>query len=113
MEIRVKQEDGVALVMLGGRLDAASSPELEERLSEVLHSGACALVLNVSGLTHISSAGLRCILFAGKTIKARNGRIALTGAQGMVMDVLKTSGFADILPTYPSDEDALGDHSEW
>ncbi len=107
MEIQVKQEEGATIVKLEGRLDSVSSPVLDKRLAELVEGGASALILNFAGLSYISSAGLRSILVVSKKMKAQNGRIALTCAQDMVMEVFKMSGFATMLPIYVSDQEAL------
>ena len=50
-----------------------------------------------SGLEYISSAGLRVLLYASKTMKGRNGKLVIRNAGKDVMEVFVITGFADRL----------------
>ena len=91
MNIETEQRDDILILRPLGRLDSSSSPELEHLLSE--HADCQRLVLDFSGLSYISSAGLRVVLLAGKKLHASKGKIVLTSLQDMVRDVFDMSGF--------------------
>ncbi len=91
-----KTMNGTELVIeLEGRLDTVTSPELEAELGKSLDS-AESLVLNFSKLEYISSAGLRVLLSAHKTMSAKGG-MKITNVNEMVQEVFEVTGFADIL----------------
>ncbi len=90
-----------------GRLDSASSPEFEIQVLETLQSGAQRVVLDMSALEYVSSAGLRVILLAGKRLKSAGGRLALAGLRENVRDVFEMSGFLTLFPVLPTVGDAL------
>ncbi len=77
-----------------GRLDTTSSPELEKEL-EVM-SGCKELILDMSALEYVSSAGLRVILKAQKMMNAA-GSMKLIHVNETVAEVLDITGFTDIL----------------
>ncbi|MBS7777606.1 STAS domain-containing protein [Acidovorax sp. CCYZU-2555] len=93
MNIETEHRDDILILRPLGRLDSSNSPELEQLLSEHLDAGCQRLVLDFSGLSYISSAGLRVVLLAGKKLRASKGKIVLTSLQDMVRDVFDMSGF--------------------
>ena len=82
-------------IALEGRLDTTTSPELETVLKESL-DGVTALTLDLSGLEYISSAGLRVLLSAQKTMN-RQGAMKLTHVGDIIMEIFEVTGFTDIL----------------
>lgn len=95
MEI-IKELNGNDLVLkLQGRLDTTTAPELEQELKNSL-PGIQTLTIDMEGLEYISSAGLRVVLFAQKTMN-RQGSMVVRGAGPMIMEVFEITGFSDIL----------------
>ncbi len=66
----------VSVVCPKGRLDSATSPAFEQDLMKRIAEGHALMVLDLSGLTFISSAGLRTILLLAKQMKSLGGRLA-------------------------------------
>lgn len=92
----VKKQNGSALeIALEGRLDTVTAPELEAELNQSL-SNADSLVFDFSKLEYISSAGLRVLLSAHKTMSARGG-MKVTHVNEIIQEVFDVTGFADIL----------------
>ena len=88
-------------VALEGRLDTTTAPELEQALKESM-DGANELTMDFAKLDYISSAGLRVLLSAHKTMMKKGGGSAPSGmkvvnANEMVKEVFDVTGFADIL----------------
>ena len=82
-------------IALEGRLDTMTAPELETELNRSL-GGAESLVLDFSRLDYISSAGLRVLLTAHKTMSNKGG-MTVKNVNEIVQEVLEVTGFADIL----------------
>ena len=82
-------------IALEGRLDTTTAPELEQVLKESLDS-VDALTMDFSKLDYISSAGLRVLLSAHKTM-SRKGGMKVTNVNEIVEEVFDVTGFADIL----------------
>jgi anti-anti-sigma factor len=97
MEITETQHPSAIVLALTGRLDGLSSPALEQRVDAVLASGAKALVLDLSGLDYVSSAGLRVFLTAAKKFKTAGGRASFAALPAPVREVFELSGFLDVL----------------
>ena len=82
-------------IRLEGRLDTMTAPELEQELKESL-DGVKKLVIDMTDLEYISSAGLRTLLFAKKALHGK-GTVKITNANDIVMEVFEVTGFVDIL----------------
>lgn len=80
-------------IMLEGRLDTMTAPELEKELKGNYDS-ITGLVLDFKDLEYISSAGLRVLLSAHKAL---NGKLVVKNVIDTVMEVFEITGFADIL----------------
>ena len=89
-------KNGNALVLaLEGRLDTMTAPQLEAALKEAL-PGVAALTFDLEKLEYISSAGLRVLLGAQKTMN-KQGTMKVTHANDMILEIFEVTGFADIL----------------
>ena len=80
---------------LEGRLDSNSAPELDSELRADL-DGIRRLVLNLTALSYLSSAGLRVVLSAQKQMN-KQGEMIVTGVNETIMEIFTVTGFADIL----------------
>ncbi len=99
--------DDIQVVRPQGRLDSASGPAFEKDLIGHIDGGSRRMVLDLSGLQYISSAGLRVLLLAAKRMKSSGGRFALCSLSRQISEVFEISGFNSILDIYPSYEDAV------
>lgn len=91
-----KNMNGTELtVVLEGRLDTTTAPQLEKELGASM-GDANELTLDFAGLEYISSAGLRVLLSAHKTMSKKGG-MKIVNANEIVMEVFDVTGFADIL----------------
>ena len=95
MTIEKKLVGDALTVVVAGRLDTQSAPELEAELDSVL-SGVKDLTFDMTELEYVSSAGLRVILKAQKVMNAQ-GAMKLTGVNDNIMEVFDITGFLDIL----------------
>lgn len=87
--------DTAVTLTLHGRLDTATAPELEASLNELLPA-ADTLIFDLAALEYISSAGLRVVLKAQKTMSQKGG-MKLVHVPETVMEVFEITGFSDFL----------------
>ncbi len=91
-----KQQNGSNLtVLLGGRLDTSTAPQLDAELKNSL-GGVKELVLDMKDLAYLSSAGLRVILAAQKVMN-RQGKMIVRNVNETIMEIFDVTGFIDIL----------------
>ena len=94
LNIEKKFSDG-NIIVLSGRLDTVTAPQLEAELEKIL-SDSDALVLDMANLEYISSAGLRVILKAQKAMNTK-GTMKLIHVGESIMEVFDITGFSDFL----------------
>jgi len=95
MTIDKKLEQNTLTLSLAGRLDTTTSPQLEAVLDESLPD-CKELIFDFSELKYISSAGLRLVLKAQKTMNQK-GTMKITHANEEILEVFDITGFSDIL----------------
>ena len=95
MTIEKKIIGDAATLIVSGRLDTQTAPELEAELDSVL-TGLKELTFDMTNLEYVSSAGLRVILKAQKAMNTQ-GSMKLTGVNDSIMEVFDITGFLDIL----------------
>lgn len=81
-----------------GRVDASNAARLESEILAAIEQSGPALIIDLTQLGYMSSAGLRVMLVAAKRAKAAGGKAVIQGAQPAVAEVLKMSGFDRIIP---------------
>jgi len=95
MNIQQKKNGSALTVALEGRLDTMTAPELETALNSALE-GVEELTFDLEHLEYISSAGLRVLLSAQKTMN-RQGSMKVLHANEIIMEIFEVTGFSDIL----------------
>ncbi len=107
LQLSVREERGWSIVAVDGRLDSVTVERFAAQCAAFIDAGSGKVVLDLSGLQYVSSAGLSSILGAAKRAQARGGRLGIAGLQGLVKEVFSISGFETVLPTYPDVETAI------
>ena len=95
MTIEKNKVDSVLTIALSGRLDTMTAPELETELKDALE-GVTELVFDLKELDYISSAGLRVLLSAQKTMN-RHGAMKVRHPNEIISEIFEVTGFTDIL----------------
>ena len=95
MTIKQKKENKTLTVSISGRVDTKTAPELLEFLQGAM-PGVEELVLDLAEVEYVSSAGLRVILFAQKTMTSQ-GSMKVANVNSDIMETFELTGFTDIL----------------
>src|SRR5574341_750170 len=93
-----------------GRLDHDNCETFREEMAPHLERSAregTPIVLDLSGLEYVSSAGLRCFMLAAKQAKAQNSRIVIASMQPVVGEIFQIARFNLVFEAYPRVRDAL------
>ena len=94
-EITKNIENQKAVLALKGKLDTTTAPELDKTINEII-SDIKELVFDFADLEYISSAGLRVLLLAQKTMNNK-GEMKVCNVCETVMEIFEVTGFSDIL----------------
>jgi anti-anti-sigma factor len=100
MEFTVEQRGQAAVVSVVGSVDALTAGEVTSFLGQQLSAGSIRLVLDLTKVDYVSSAGLRTILATLKEARTKGGDLRLAAIQPNVQKVLQMSGFTSILKTF-------------
>ena len=80
---------------LEGRLDTTTAPQLEAEITSSL-AGVKSLTFDMAGLAYVSSAGLRVLLKAQKTMNKQGG-MTIKNAGAEILEIFEVTGFDEIL----------------
>lgn len=110
MDLAPRRLANVVVLSLAGRIDHSRSDALRAALEP--HLAACSaeqdrLVLDLSQLEYVSSAGLRVLMLAQKQVKLRDGTLVVAALQPMVKEIFEISRFSVIFEVHSSVRVAL------
>ena len=94
MKIDLRKEENKLFISLEGKLDTNTSPELDEKITEL--EGIEELYIDLQNVDYISSAGLRVLLSMQK-IMNKQGKMVIQNVCENVMDIFEVTGFSEIL----------------
>ena len=110
MNVTSRRFANAVVVHAAGRLDQdtceAFRADLLKYVEEAAHGGG-AIVLDLSALEYVSSAGLRCFMLASRQAKAQHGRIFVAALQPMVSEIFQISHFNLVFQVFPTVRDAV------
>jgi anti-anti-sigma factor len=107
VEITIQKYKRVAVITVTGRVDSATASEFENRVNEVIEDGQHNLVLDLSQVEFLSSAGLRVLVTTRKTLQAAGGDIVLAQPSDRVVETLDTAGLDVLFERYDTREAAV------
>ncbi len=106
MEITKSQQQGIPIIHLAGDIDGRTAPQVQEAILPSLQAN-CLLLLEMSRVTFMSSAGLRVLLLLYRQMNDSNCQVALVGLPEMIRDTMSITGFLDFFTTYDTLEEGV------
>lgn len=106
MDIQTKMVGDVMVVSLTGEISGRNAPDVQDQLLPLAEPG-CRLLLNMSGISYMSSAGLRTLLMLYRQIDRQSGCIALCNLQEMIQDMMSVTGFLDFFTAYATEDEGI------
>lgn len=92
MNITVKKEETVCTLMIEGRIDTLTAPELDKTFRE--NSEGCdRMIFDMSGVDYISSAGIRVLVSSHRAMTGK-GSLVLKGVSKSVLSILDMTGLS-------------------
>ncbi|HUS84236.1 MAG: STAS domain-containing protein [Anaerolineales bacterium] len=107
MEITVKGYKRVTVMTVTGRVDSVTYGEFESSLQAEMEQGRVNVALDLSGVEFMSSAGLRVLVNARKTVKNAGGRIVIAQPSPQVTETLEIAGLEILFEQFPDRETAI------
>jgi len=109
MEITTKAFKQCQLLEVEGRVDSATAPQFGQKLEGLIADGVFKLVIDMSKLEYMSSAGFRALLAAQRQCKRYGrGEVLLASVPDRIREALELAGFTELFRVFPSSLDAVG-----
>ena len=103
-----QKEPWYVKINLNGRLDVASTGQIELRFS-ALAGARRAVIVDLSKVTFIASMGMRMLLIGAKTMASKGGKMVLLAPVAEVAAVLKTARLDSLIPIYDQRDAAFAE----
>ena len=107
MKIQQKKTGEIELFELSGELDFHSTPQVRDKIQEVLQKQAKKVVFNLKGLTYIDSSGLAVFVETLQKMKRYNGKLVLTELTSGVRGVFEIAKLDKVFTLADSETEAL------
>jgi len=92
MKVAVSQEGGISVVSVEGSIDGKTAPLVKQEINPALEATK-SLILDLSQVDYLSSAGLRLLLLIYREFAAKQGKLVLLGVSEEIQTVMSHTGF--------------------
>jgi anti-sigma B factor antagonist len=92
MEINTKTVEQITVVEIIGDIDGKTAPQVQEQISPLIQAG-CKIVLDVTQVAYMSSAGLRLMLTTHRQVSGNQGQVILAGVSTEIQEIMSATGF--------------------
>ncbi len=106
MSIETTRKGDVSIVTLEGSVDGKSAPLIRDELLASLKASKN-VIIDLTKVDYLSSAGLRLLLLAYRDIASRNGKVILVGVSEEIQGVMANTGFIKFFELVATESDAL------
>ena len=110
LDINVSGVDNATLVEVFGRVDSMTANQFGESLTTPIEQGQANIVLDLSGVEYMSSAGLREIVAALKKVKRAAGDLRVVQPSARVLEVFEMAGLDTILQIFSTQPEAIASY---
>ncbi len=106
MDVNIRSIDDITVVAIEGALDAATAPIAQQQLLPLATAG-CRILLDLTGVPYMSSAGLRMLLSTYRQLSGKDGRIVLVGVAEEIQDTMSVTGFINFFTLRATPEEGI------
>ena len=107
LTVRTEQRNDLVVVAVGGELDMATAPQLQDEITDQLDRGHTRLVFDLTDVSFCDSTGLSVFVRAKNSCDEAGGVVRLAAPQRGVLRILQVSGLVEVLQTYPTVDEAV------
>jgi len=92
MEVSLKKSGDINIVEISGSIDSKTAPDLQQNILDIV-ADTNKIILDLTKVSFVSSAGLRVLLMVYRQLKAKDGKVVLVGVSDEIKDVMFMTGF--------------------
>jgi anti-anti-sigma factor len=101
----------IVIIQISGYIDQSNSEHVDKSITQVLNNGKTKIVLDLSNLNYISSAGWGVFVGRIKSVHQLGGNIKIAAMQPQVLDVFQMLEFFHIIEEFDTVEEAVASYS--
>jgi len=105
LEIKEQVKSPWTILHLSGKFDALTAPQVDEALIKAFQDGNHHVILELSGLNYLSSAGLRILLSHTKKYRASHREVVIVAVPEPVLEIIQLAGFEKVFRIESSIQD--------
>jgi len=102
MDICTRHYNNVAILSVTGRLDAATTPQFSQTLTEQMAAGYTRMVIDLKKVEFLSSAGVKAMMLGVQNTRRQGGDLRVANARAQVRHVLNLAGVDGVIKVYPN-----------
>lgn len=106
IQINIKSVEEIQVVELVGNIDSNTAANVTDTLSELVKPN-CRLLLDMTKVPYMSSAGLRTLLSLYRQTTKEQGKLVLVGLSEELVDTMSVTGFLDFFIAKTTQEEGL------
>ncbi len=110
MQISEREEKGISIFTLEGRIDSHGAISLDEALQVAVSAGKHKMVLDMAGVNYVSSAGLRTLADISTKNVEKGGDLKIVALRRKVLRVFRIIGFDKLFAIYDTVEQAIAEY---
>ena len=106
MNVNIKADGNIVIISIEGSIDSKTAGDLQSQIMEKV-SETNNVLLDLTKVDYVSSAGLRVLLMIYRQIKSKNGKVILVGVSEEIRDVMSMTGFINFFEITDNIDNAL------
>lgn len=106
MDVNIKEQDNISIVELVGDLDGKTAPQVQEQILPLAQPNS-RILMDMSRVPYMSSAGLRMLLLLYRQIDSMDGHVVLVGVSEALQDTMSITGFLNFFTLRENFRDGL------
>jgi len=102
LTLATREEDGRAIVAVGGEIDVYTAPKLRDQITELVSSGSYNIVIDLEAVEFLDSTGLGVLVGGLKKVRAHDGSLDLICSQERLLKIFRITGLAKVFVIHDS-----------
>lgn len=102
LTLATREEDGRAIVAVGGEIDVYTAPKLRDQITELVSAGSYNIVIDLEAVEFLDSTGLGVLVGGLKKVRAHDGSLELVCSQERLLKIFRITGLAKVFVIHDS-----------